>query len=73
MKKTVVFGGGCFWCTEAIFNELNGVSLVRSGYSGGTVKDPFYREVVYGRTGHAEVIEVTYNPEIISYEDLLII
>lgn len=73
MEKKLVIGGGCFWCTEAIFKELKGVSRVRSGYSGGKVKDPTYREVCYGRTGHAEVIEVTYNPQIISLDDLLII
>lgn len=73
MKKKAVFGGGCFWCTEAMFKELEGVSEVKSGYSGGKVKDPTYREVCYGGTGHAEVIEVAYDPDVIRYEDLLII
>jgi len=73
MTKKAVFGGGCFWCTEAMFRELKGVSEVKSGYSGGKVKDPTYREVCYGGTGHAEVIEVTYDPGVIGYEDLLII
>jgi methionine-S-sulfoxide reductase len=73
MEKNVVFGGGCFWCTEAMFKELKGVKFVKSGYSGGLVKDPTYREICNGRTGHAEVIEVTYDSELISYEDLLII
>ena len=65
------FGGGCFWCTEAIFDQLEGVSKVESGYSGGHIKNPAYREVVTGRTGHAEVIHITYNPTIIDYETLL--
>ena len=73
MKKKLVFGGGCFWCTEAMFRELNGVFEVKSGYSGGSVENPTYREVCYGRTGHAEVIEVTYDPDVINYKDLLII
>jgi len=65
------FGGGCFWCTEAIFQQLRGVTRVESGYSGGTVPDPTYEDVCTGRTGHAEVIEVTYNPSEIRFEDLL--
>lgn len=65
------FGGGCFWCTEAIFDQLEGVIKVESGYSGGHIKNPAYREVVTGRTGHAEVIHITYNPTIIDYETLL--
>lgn len=73
MESKVVFGGGCFWCTEAIFRELKGVTAVKSGYSGGHIKNPAYREVCSGRTGHAEVIEITYNPEQISFEDLIII
>ena len=69
--ETATFGGGCFWCTEAIFQRLKGVESVRSGYSGGKVNDPSYREVCGGRTGHAEVVQVTYDPSKISYEDLL--
>lgn len=65
------FGGGCFWCTEAIFDQLEGVIKVESGYSGGHIKNPAYREVVTGRTGHAEVIHITYNPTIIDFETLL--
>ena len=65
------FGGGCFWCTEAFFLDLKGVTKVESGYSGGKVKNPGYKEVCSGLTGHAEVIQVTYDPTIISYEDLL--
>jgi len=66
-----VFGGGCFWCTEAVFQMLKGVSMVESGYAGGTKDSPSYGEVSAGTTGHAEVIRVTYDPSIISYEDLL--
>lgn len=66
-----VFGGGCFWCTEVIFDELKGVESVESGYSGGAIANPTYREVCSGRTGHAEVVQVTFNPSEISYEDLL--
>jgi peptide-methionine (S)-S-oxide reductase len=69
--KTAVFGGGCFWCTEAVFQMLKGVSKVESGYAGGTMTNPSYEKVSSGSTGHAEVIRVTYDPNIISYEDLL--
>lgn len=67
------FGGGCFWCTEAIFQDVIGVEKVVSGYAGGHVDNPSYREVCNGTTGHAEVIQVTYDPAIINYEDLLMI
>jgi len=73
MEAKIVFGGGCFWCTEAMFRELKGVSSVKSGYSGGATDAPTYYEVCSGTTGHAEVIEVTYDPNIISYEDLVIV
>jgi len=69
--ETATFAGGCFWCTEAIFEQLKGVSKVVSGYSGGTIKNPAYREVITGRTGHAESIQITFNPEVISYTELL--
>jgi len=69
--KTAVFGGGCFWCTEAIFRMLKGVSAVESGYAGGRTDTPSYEDVSSGSTGHAEVIRVTYEPSVISYEDLL--
>jgi peptide methionine sulfoxide reductase msrA/msrB len=72
-EKKATFGGGCFWCTEAVFTHLKGVTKVESGYSGGKIANPTYREVCSGLTGHAEVIEVTYNPEEISYADLLLI
>ena len=68
---TITFGAGCFWCVEAIFSDLNGVDKVISGYAGGTVKNPSYKEVCTGNTGHAEVCQVIYNPEIITYKELL--
>ncbi len=68
---TITFGAGCFWCVEAIFSDLNGVEKVVSGYAGGAVKNPSYKEVCTGSTGHAEVCQVIYNPEIISYQELL--
>ena len=68
---TAVIGGGCFWCTEAVFLELEGVSAVKSGYAGGSVVNPTYEQVCTGRTGHAEVIRITYDPAAISYADLL--
>ena len=71
MTKSVVFGGGCFWCTEAVFGMLKGVSKVEPGYAGGSVENPSYEKVSGGDTGHAEVIRTTYDPAIISYEDLL--
>lgn len=73
MKKTeiVVFGGGCFWCTEAVFLHLTGVTSVVSGYAGGRVENPTYDAVLTGRTGHAEVIQVTYDPAVISFSKLL--
>ena len=66
-----VFGGGCFWCTEAVFRMLHGVVSVRPGYTGGTTKNPTYEEVAGGQTGHVEVIEVRYDPEVVRYRDLL--
>ncbi len=65
------FGAGCFWCTEAVFSQLKGVRSVVSGYSGGWLKNPTYEEVCSGTTGHAEAIQVTYDPAVISYEELL--
>lgn len=70
-KEIAVFGGGCFWCTEAIFQQLRGVESVTSGYAGGTTANPNYYEVAMGRTGHAEVVRVEYDPAQIAYEDLL--
>jgi peptide-methionine (S)-S-oxide reductase len=69
--EQATFGSGCFWCTEAIFLNVEGVEKVESGYSGGKVKNPTYKEVCSGLTGHAEVIQVSYDPARISYEELL--
>lgn len=69
--EIATFGSGCFWCSEAIFKQLNGVESVVSGYSGGKTKNPSYNDVCSGETGHAEVIQITFNPEIIAYKDLL--
>jgi methionine-S-sulfoxide reductase len=69
--KTATFAGGCFWCTEAIFEQVNGVKSVLSGYSGGTVINPSYREVTRGTTGHAEAIQITYDQSVISFMELL--
>ncbi len=69
--ETATLAGGCFWCLEAVFLELNGVEQVISGYSGGAVESPSYREVSTGTTGHAEVVQIIFNPEKISYKDIL--
>ena len=69
--ETAVFGGGCFWCTEAVFDELRGVRSVVSGYAGGSAKNPTYEQVCGGRTGHAEVIRIEYDSSQISFRDLL--
>ncbi|WP_405206854.1 peptide-methionine (S)-S-oxide reductase MsrA [Aquimarina sp. LLG6339-5] len=66
-----VFAGGCFWCTEAVFQRLEGVYCVISGYTGGSIKNPAYREITTGRTGHAEAIMIEYDSEIINYNELL--
>ena len=65
------FGNGCFWCSEAVFEEVKGVVNVVSGYSGGSVINPSYREVCTGRTGHAEVVQIKYDPSVVSYQELL--
>jgi peptide-methionine (S)-S-oxide reductase len=69
--ETATLGGGCFWCTEAIFKSLKGVETVESGYSGGHTKNPTYKEVCTGETGHAEVIQVTFDPKVISFDEIL--
>jgi len=66
-----IFGAGCFWCVEAIFSQLNGISDVISGYTGGNTKNPTYKDICTGKTNHAEVCKVSYDPKIISYEKLL--
>lgn len=70
-QAIATFAGGCFWCTEASFDQLKGVSEVVSGYSGGKEDNPTYKQVSYGKTTHAEAINIYYNPEVISYQDLL--
>ena len=69
--QQATFGAGCFWCVEAIYQRVNGVIAVESGYSGGHVKNPTYEQVITGKSGHAEVARVTFDPEIIDYETLL--
>ncbi|MEW6126362.1 MAG: peptide-methionine (S)-S-oxide reductase MsrA [Acidobacteriota bacterium] len=70
-KQVATLAGGCFWCTEAIFKELRGVERVESGYSGGSVKNPTYEQVSSGTTGHAEVIQITFDPTVVSFKELL--
>lgn len=75
-KKTeqiATLAGGCFWCTEAVFERLEGVSKVIPGFTGGAIKNPAYREIISGRTGHAEAIEIHFDPNIISFSELLLI
>jgi peptide-methionine (S)-S-oxide reductase len=69
--EIATFGAGCYWCTEAVLEQLDGVLDVTSGFMGGTVKEPTYRQVCGGDTGHAEVVQVTFDPKVISYDDLL--
>jgi peptide-methionine (S)-S-oxide reductase len=71
MSEQATFGGGCFWCVEAAFERVRGVESVVSGYAGGHTDDPSYREVCSGQTGHAEVVQVTYDPAAVDYEELL--
>jgi len=70
-EQTAIFGGGCFWCIEAVFQRLTGVAHVESGYMGGHVDKPTYQQVCGGDTGHVEVVRVTFDPEAISYRELL--
>ncbi|MGV1681919.1 peptide-methionine (S)-S-oxide reductase MsrA [Sphingopyxis sp. NJF-3] len=70
-KETAIFAGGCFWCTEAVFQSLAGVESVESGYTGGHAANPTYKQVCGGDTGHAEAIRIGYDPAVISYDDLL--
>lgn len=71
--EVATLAGGCFWCTEAVFERVEGVKEVNSGFIGGHIKNPAYREVVTGRTGHAEAVEVRFDPETVSFEELLYI
>jgi peptide-methionine (S)-S-oxide reductase len=70
-QETATLGGGCFWCLEAVYKDLKGVERVVSGYAGGHVENPTYEQVCGGRTGHAEVVQITYDPAIVSFRDLL--
>ena len=70
-RETAILGGGCFWCLEAVFEQLKGVEKVESGYTGGRIVNPSYEDVCGGRTGHAEVVRVTFDPAVISFRDLL--
>ena len=70
-QERATFGGGCFWCTEAVLQRIEGVLSVTSGYSGGSEPDPTYEEVCTGTTGHAEVVQVAFDPSMISYEEIL--
>ena len=72
-KQIATFGGGCFWCIEAVVQRLKGVETVVSGYTGGETENPNYRDICTGTTGHAEVIQVTFDADVISYEDLITI
>lgn len=69
--EKALLGGGCFWCIEAVYNRVNGVCSAISGYAGGARKHPTYEQVCSGATGHAEVVEITYDPTVISYEEIL--
>ena len=69
--EVATLGGGCFWCLEAVFEELRGIEKVESGYSGGVVPDPTYRQVCMGTTGHAEVVQLTFDPTIVSFREIL--
>ena len=70
-QEVATLSGGCFWCLEAVYDELNGVEQVESGYSGGTVVNPSYRQVCAGTTGHAEVVQLTFDPQVISFKEIL--
>ena len=70
-KELATLGGGCFWCIEAVFESIDGITAVTSGYAGGKTENPTYKEVCSGKTGHAEVVQIEYDPEKISYEEIL--
>jgi peptide-methionine (S)-S-oxide reductase len=71
LMEVTTLGGGCFWCTEAVFSQLKGVEKVESGYSGGALENPTYEQVSTGMTGHAEVVQITFDPDVISFKELL--
>lgn len=70
-KELTTFGGGCFWCLEAVFNEMQGVERAVSGYCGGATENPSYKEICGGKSGHAEVVQLTFDPDVVSYRELL--
>jgi len=70
-REVATLGGGCFWCLDAVYRQLRGVEKVESGYAGGTKPNPTYRDVCGGQTGHAEVVQITFDPSLIAYRDLL--
>lgn len=70
-REVATLGGGCFWCLEAVFEQLNGVERVESGYTGGSVVNPSYEQVCGGKTGHAEVVQIAFDPAVLSFADLL--
>jgi len=70
-KEIATLGGGCFWCLEAVYEQLDGVEKVESGYSGGTVTNPSYRQVCTGMTGHAEVVQITFDPQVVTFGEIL--
>src|SRR5215210_1695073 len=70
-REVATLGGGCFWCTEAVFDDLKGVESVESGYSGGRRENPTYEQVCSGATGHAEVIQITFDPQVVSFKQIL--
>jgi peptide-methionine (S)-S-oxide reductase len=72
-SETIVLGGGCFWCVEAVFDDLKGVSAVESGYMGGRTANPTYEDICTGETGHAEVIRVSFDPAVVSLTDILLV
>lgn len=72
-KEVIVLGGGCFWCTEAVFKMIRGVTSVLPGYAGGTTENPTYKDICNGDTGHAEVVQIEYDPELVSVKDILTI
>lgn len=71
MKERATLAGGCFWCLEAVYDEMKGVDSVESGYMGGQLANPTYEQVCAGRTGHAEVVQITFNPQVIAYQEIL--
>ncbi len=70
-REKITLGAGCFWCVEAVFQQLKGIGKVQSGYSGGATENPTYKEVCTGTTGHAEVVQITYNPKVIDFDEIL--